>query len=355
VSVARSLSKLVVLLALAGAGAVAIAARVAHDGAPAPAPGSALPPATLAETGLYADPARGVIAPAVRPFVPQYPLWTDGARKRRWILLPPGTSIDARDPDAWQFPAGTRLWKEFAFGARVETRYMERTTTGWLYATYVWDAEAADARRATLAPSAGAWSAALAPGVRHRIPSEADCRACHDHGRSPVLGFSALQISDDRDPNAPHREPEPPGTLGLAELIDRDLVRGAPATWRTTPPRIPGPPITRAALGYLHGNCGGCHRGDGPLASLELVLAYSVEHGSQVAETTRGRAGRFGAPAVRVAPGQPAVSVLHARMRSRAPATQMPPLGTALVDDEATSLIADWITQLAEQTPGETR
>ena len=48
-------------------------------------------------------------------------------RKRRWISLPPGSAIDASDPDAWAFPVGTRLWKEFSFGGqRVETRYMER-------------------------------------------------------------------------------------------------------------------------------------------------------------------------------------------------------------------------------------
>src|SRR5688500_20028913 len=45
-------------------------------------------PATLAATGLYADPATRTVAAAALPFSPQYPLWTDGAAKRRWIALP---------------------------------------------------------------------------------------------------------------------------------------------------------------------------------------------------------------------------------------------------------------------------
>src|SRR5687768_3582906 len=45
-------------------------------------------------------------------FTPRYPLWSDGMSKRRWLYLPPGTSIDKSDPDAWEFPRGTRAWKE---------------------------------------------------------------------------------------------------------------------------------------------------------------------------------------------------------------------------------------------------
>src|SRR5262245_10833144 len=99
--------------------------------------GTAIPPLppTLAATGLYADPATREIAADVMAFAPQYPLWSDGAAKKRWIRLPPGASIDGSDPDAWRFPIGTRLWKEFTFGRRVETRFLERLPDGtWRFA-----------------------------------------------------------------------------------------------------------------------------------------------------------------------------------------------------------------------------
>jgi hypothetical protein len=90
-----------------------------------------LPPKTLQETGLYSDSETLQINPQHLSFAPQYPLWSDGATKRRWISLPPGAAIDGSDPDAWIFPVGTRLWKEFSFnGQKVETRYLERRTDG---------------------------------------------------------------------------------------------------------------------------------------------------------------------------------------------------------------------------------
>src|SRR5688572_8862272 len=86
-------------------------------------------PDDLRATGL--DPARPV------DFAPEYPLWSDGTSKRRWLQLPAGTSIDASNPDAWEFPRGTKAWKEFSHAGRVETRLIERLADGtWRYSTY---------------------------------------------------------------------------------------------------------------------------------------------------------------------------------------------------------------------------
>ena len=87
--------------------------------APATAPSSppaqlSAVPARLTETGLYADLRADALAPGVLPYRPQFELWSDGASKRRWISLPPGTRIDTSDMDSWQFPEGTKLWKEFS-------------------------------------------------------------------------------------------------------------------------------------------------------------------------------------------------------------------------------------------------
>ncbi len=47
-----------------------------------------------------------------------------------------------------------------------------------------------------------------------------------------------------------------------------------------------------------------------------------------------------------IAPGSAANSVIVARMNGRG-SEQMPPLGTALVDDDAVQLISDWINGLS--------
>ena len=326
---------------------------VASSGAFAAAPA----PARLADTGLYSDFAARTIAPANLPFSPQYPLWTDGAAKRRWIHLPPGTAIDASDPDAWVFPAGTKLWKEFALGRRVETRFMELGEDGeWTYATYVW---ADDEREALLAPERGVRGVReIAAGVRHDIPGRYECQACHQGNLSPVLGFSALQLSPDRDPLAPHAPTPEPGALDLAALLARGQLRGLPADLVAQAPRIAAEsPEERAALGYLHGNCSSCHNARGPLASLGMSLEVRLASGhlgvSGALTTAVANPSRFhgaGPDAVeRIAAGDPERSVLVRRVASRNPLLQMPPLGTRVADQEAIDRLLTWIrTDLAD-------
>lgn len=311
------------------------------------------PPPTLQATGLYADWASKQVAPENLPFSPQYPLWTDGAKKSRWMYLPEGQFIDASNPDVWQFPVGTRLWKEFRFERRAETRFIEHTAEGWQFAAYAWNE---DESEAPLAPELGVrQSVPIRDGIRHAIPSRSDCRVCHEAGPRRVLGVTALQLSPDRDPNALHGEPLPASAVDLAMLVERGLVRGLPFDVTRTPPRIAAAtPTGRTALGYLSGNCGGCHTGRGELASLAFALDYplgrSADEPPPAIGTTVGRPSHFQIPdepeaIERVRVGHPDTSVLVGRMASRNPLVQMPPLGTRIVDEEALALIRRWITE----------
>jgi hypothetical protein len=313
----------------------------------------AWPPPSLRETGLYADWDAKTVGPGKLRFSPQYPLWTDGAIKTRWMELPAGTFIDASNPDVWQFPVGTRFWKEFRFSRRAETRFIEHTAQGWKYATYVWNEDESDA---PLAPERGiARSIVIRDNVSHGIPSRSDCKSCHEAGPARILGFGALQLSADRDPNAPHAERLSDDGITLRTLVARGLLRGLPAHLSDGAPRISAKsPTARAALGYLHGNCGYCHTLSGELASLKFSLQYPLAAAPSAAPpalaTTLGQVSKYvppswDAPGDRLVPGQPDRSVLAVRMASRNPIAQMPPLGTRLVDEEAVALIHRWIAE----------
>lgn len=319
------------------------------------------PPASLRGTGLYADFDRLEVDPALLAFAPQYPLWTDGAIKRRWLALPPGTVVDASDPDAWAFPNGTRFWKEFSFGGqRVETRFIERLADGsWRFAAYQWSP---DGREARLAPARGLRAGfALEGGRAHAIPGVADCRVCHGSGPAPILGFSLLQLSPDRDPGALHPETPPAPGVDLAWLVREGLLTGLPEALLASPPRIRGASAEeRSALGYLHGNCGHCHDGGGPLRGLGLELRHvSTSVAEPGPATAVGRPSRKLAPGqpadavLRIAPGDPGRSGLVQRMSSREAALQMPPLGSELVDAQAVELVRRWIAGLQEQPSSE--
>ena len=312
-------------------------------------------PQRLSGTGLFAQESTSEIRREHLSFTPQYPLWSDGATKRRWLSLPPGTAIDASNPNAWKFPRGTRFWKEFSMGQRVETRFIERLADGtWRFSTYVWNEAGTDAE---LAPASGvrALKVASAPRGRYTIPGEADCRACHAGAAAPILGVGALQLSPDRDPLAPHAEAMGAGDVDLRSLVARGLVRNLPADLLREPPRIVAPSAeTRAALGYMHSNCGHCHNtvDSGAGVPVGLDVAHDVTGGkegvaknlqSMLDKPSRFKPGGHAAGVI-VAPGNAEDSMLAWRMRSRNPNTQMPPLGTDIVDTEGLALIERWIT-----------
>lgn len=324
------------------------------------APGVPPLPEQLRDTGLYSDwDARAVDAKNL-PYAPQYPLWTDGAAKSRWLFLPEGSWIDASNPDAWEFPVGTKVWKEFRFnGTPAETRLIERTADGWRYASYAWRPDGS----ATLVPARGILnSVEIRDGIRHAIPSRTDCTACHEAGPSRLLSVSTLQLSSDRDPLAPHAEPLPDDGITLRTLIERRLVRNLPARLAATPPRIDASsPVARAALGYLHGNCGNCHGGASAEHGLDLWLRVGA---SDVASTpsfttsvctcsvwsATGPGGEV--VDLRVAPGAPDLSVFIHRMRSRIATDMMPPMGTEHADEEGLRVLSEWIASLPEDANG---
>jgi hypothetical protein len=313
-------------------------------------------PRLLSATGLYetgpagTEPSRK-LHPDVVAYSPAYPLWTDGAAKRRYLRLPPGTAIDGSDPDHWVFPVGTQLWKEFSFGRRVETRYIERARDGsWRFAAYVWDAAEKDAE---IAPG-GARGVAELPGssLRHDVPSEQDCGACHGGRSSPVLGVTLFQLGSEPAARAPRGEAPASDTLDVGALVERGLLRGLPQGRAAA--RLAAPSDeARAAAGYLYGNCSHCHNSEGSLRELGLDFDQSLTRPGSYERMTASvveQTSRFRLPgeenSLRVAPGAPERSAVYVRASSRFPAWQMPPLGTQLKDDTAVELLARWIETL---------
>lgn len=346
----KSLLALVALASTLGLWLGSAELRAASDGEPVPPL-----PQRLEDTGLFVQGSTAV-RQELLAFTPQYPLWSDGATKRRWMSLPPGAVIDASDPDAWRFPVGTRFWKEFSHqGHPIETRYIERLPGGWRYATYVWDEVGGEAR---LAPAGGiaALPRAVAPGGRYPVPSEDDCRACHEGARVPILGFGALQLSPERDALAPHAEA---GTVDLRALVERGWLRGLPAALLERPPRIEAASRTeRAALGYLHANCGHCHHRGESAVPVALALAQDADGRDAGWRAAIGAPSRYRAPGTAatllIAPGDARASVLSLRLRSRDPHVQMPPLGNLVSDPVGTALVDAWIDAIPPTMSPET-
>jgi cytochrome c553 len=314
-------------------------------------------PRFLSQTGLYSDAAALKVDSRNRTFSPQYPLWSDGATKRRWVRLPEGSKINVAELAKWELPVGTKFWKEFSFqGRKVETRFLWQTAKDhWVFASYAWN----DAQtNAELASESGISNIAqIADGKRHSIPSVTECKACHVSNRTELLGFDALQLSTDRDPNALHAEPLTSDMVTLKTLVDEDLITPRRADLVSAPPRIAASsPSTRAALGYLSTNCGSCHNLEGSIASLGLILKQAPRGSGECSAaiaTTVDQRGHWVVPEAPeesriISPGRPDASALVRRVKSRRPLSQMPPIGTVVADKEAIDLLTSWIANSAE-------
>jgi hypothetical protein len=291
----------------------------------------------LSETGLYRELSSLAIDPSALPFEPGYKLWSDGATKRRWLRLPPGTKIDTSDMDHWIFPIGTQLWKEFSLnGVLLETRLVERYGTGpddyWLGA-FVWNADQTEADLV----ADGQQNIA---GTMHDAPAQKDCGSCHRGEIGRVLGFSAIQLS------ATSTEPNLRSLNAAGLLSDSPAAGGYP---------LGADPATAAALGYLHANCGHCHNQNGTSwPDTQMILRSVVaDTGLDTSAVYRSIVNvplqywRGGAITVRVAPSQPDGSAIVARMSARGTDSQMPPLATELVDSTGLGTIRQWISGLA--------
>ena len=194
----------------------------------------------------------------------------------------------------------------------------------------------------------------MAPGKFHSVPSRDECRACHDSGRTEILGFTALQLSTNRDPLAPHAETLTPDMVTLRSLVDEQRLQPARTNLVATPPRIAAAdPRERAVLGYLSTNCGSCHNPKSSIASLGMFLQHEADRDASCAPdaiaTTVGQPGHWVVPTAPdgtsqlVHAGRPELSALLHRAKSRRPSSQMPPIGTVVADREALEMVSAWI------------
>jgi len=276
-------------------------------------------PVLLSETGLYSDIAGDVLSDAALEFDPRFPLWTDGAKKRRWLLLPEGEQVDTQNADDWRFPVGTRTFKEFTRnGIRIETRMNVKTEDGWAAAAYIWNEAGGDATRQML-------TAEDVAGTPHDVPGAAECQACHGGRRNFTLGFSATQL----------------------DLETRLSLYDAGVLSAPVEAELELEAVALKGLGILHGNCSHCHNEERNQEA-QATDCYSLERNFDLTLPPDLDAVE-NAPALKTASeqlGDAERSKVLDRMSRRdaddnRPA--MPPLGTELVDEEGVAAVRAFI------------
>ena len=301
-------------------------------------------------TGLYANHDPEQFEGDVMPYLPGVTLWSDGAEKHRYLWLPPGTQIDTADMDVWNFPVGTKAWKEFRLdGELVETRFFwKRAESDWESGTYVWDGAGNASLNTSKVP--------LLLDNGYEIPTAKDCGKCHHGGADKLLGIEAVALA------LPTAEGET-----LTQLAADGLISDPPSRTTIELP-LDASGTAGPALGYLHANCGmPCHstRGLGDETQLVLRLRagefWPTDGGANPpppdAATTDSYLATVGVQpttasveqefpdALRITPGDHSQSLLWL-MTDRRDDYAMPPLVSHVVDEHGTQLLSDWIDSL---------
>ena len=301
-------------------------------------------PQTLSATGCVDPSDPMTMAPGVIAYDVESPLWSDGAEKLRHFAIPDGAFIHFEQDGDFTFPVGSVLLKTFIVdGHRVETRLMVRHDDGgWGGYAYRWREDGSDADLL-----ASAQTVDLASGETWRIPSRADCTACHTAAAGIALGPEFLQLNGDFVYEGTGRRANQMDTLlhiGMFDNVDEgDLDTEAL-------PKLFGIDDDDASLqdrarSYLHSNCSSCHRPGGPGRS-DADMRFLVSWAQQGMCGTPPEAGSLGLSDARlIRPGDPKDSVILHRMTAL-DASRMPALGSEVVDEAAAELLSAWIASL---------
>lgn len=286
-------------------------------------------PATLAETNLFAGGNPTQPAAALVHYNVKVPLWSDGAHKTRYILVPPGHELKHQpDSGAFEFPVGSVLVKHFAADPAglipVETRIMVLNNDGrWLFGTYLHD----DMGSATLNVRPRTVRKADAD---FRIPSEKECQMCHSESK-PVLGFSSRQLNRSLAD----------GQNQFLQLAQR-IKFVEPATNLAEQTAYDDPddlslPVNVRLRSYMAVNCSSCHHPQGPEKANRLDLRFEAEDNHLVSEG-------------KIVPGQPEQSRLWQAITADSVDRRMPPL-ILRPDNTAQLLFRTYIEQALAPSP----
>lgn len=299
------------------------------------------PPPTLTATGCYANVANRQLVAAAVPYDVRVPLWSDDATKRRYFVLPGTATISASISDAWVFPVGTILIKEFELQTTndpasvypVETRFLVQVEEDvWRGYDYIWNDAHTEATLRDNVQEIGDYTHKGA-AHQHVFPSRGQCNTCHTPNGGFVLGLRTENVNRDHDYGRGSENQV--AAFGAAGFLDAPLAQ--PATW----PALTFLEDSTASTGsrarsYLASNCEQCHSGTAN-GGREPDLRYATS----LADSKLCEVINHASPPI--IPGSPGSSPLITERDGIRGSGQMPPLATLVVHRAAVDVLEAWI------------
>lgn len=290
----------------------------------------------------------------VTPYTLNSTLFTDYAKKKRFIWMPNNTKASYINDDVpLNFPVGTILIKNFYYDnvlpnnetQIIETRLMIRKNEGWVFAEYVWNTEQTEA---TLDMNGSFVDLEWQNGdevesIQYRIPAGPECHTCHK-----VMEISQPVGTKPRNLNLIYNYDDGAENQ-LQKLVNLGYLENSLPNEISIMPDYndTSQSLESRARAYLDINCAHCHSEETHCAYRPMRFDYiDTTNGTNIGvcvdpDTDLGLdLGHI------VEPGDARNSVLHFRMNSTEPSNRMPLLGRTIVHTEGVELIEDWINSL---------
>lgn len=297
-------------------------------------------PTRLSATGCFDSTDPSEPKPALIPFDVISPLWSDGALKTRYFSIPAGTQISVDSNGEFQFPIGTLIFKQFqnASFTLLETRMLVKHQDGqWGSYSYAWNAQQTDA---ILLQEQDSHYLAAQDWL---VPTRAQCKVCHNASTDVTIGLEFSQLNHDFVYQSTLRRANQIDTLQHIGILNLSGMQATPPA--LIDPMSDGADLDSAVRSYLHANCAGCHRPNGPTPS-EMNLLISATLSQTNTCNVAPFENRWPTGVNLIVPGRPELSLIPLRM-SDLGNERMPPLGSAINDFNAVELVNQWISQMS--------
>ena len=319
-------------------------------------------PALLSQTGAFANAAALTPRDGLIPYDVISPLWSDRAKKQRWVSIPLGERVSWSEQEKWKWPAGTVFVKHFALPVnesdstmlrRLETRLVVVQKDGGVYGvTYKWRADNSDAdlltaslnEDITINGESGDWVQTWT------YPGPEDCLTCHNVEAKYILGVKTAALNKNW--------PYPSGVsdnqlrtlinLGIFDTaIAEDAIADFPAhaalddTSQSLETRV---------RSYWDINCANCHGPRGIASHWDArfdtpLILQSIVYGPLANQRDYFADYGLENPYV-IDPASKDNSILYIRGKSIDDDDRMPPLGRQLEHAEYTEVLEQWIESL---------
>lgn len=295
----------------------------------------------------------------VLPYDLNSPLFSDYAKKARFVWMPEGSSANYTTEHVLDFPEGTALIKNFFYnndntdlsqGRRImETRILISRGDEWDAIGYIWNDDQSDAYFEIVGDIKDvAWvdKSGYAHSVEYIIPNKNQCKGCHayDNKQKPI-GPKVRNLNKDfAYSDGKMNQLDKWAEMGYLKGYESAGDHPSVAVWDDHEKYN----IHDRSMAYLDINCGHCHNPKGAANTSGLTLLADSELGLTlgVYKATVSAGAGTGGHTYSIVPGKPDESILVYRMNSDNPGAMMPEVGRRLIHHEGVQLISDWIAEM---------